>query len=54
MGIRVFEGCAGLTSVRMPEGITTLSDYLFSGCMALREVKFSSSLKATGAYTFEN
>ena len=37
---RVFNKCSDLTSISIPKTISSISDYMFSGCSALEHVKF--------------
>ncbi|MCQ2771344.1 MAG: leucine-rich repeat domain-containing protein, partial [Clostridia bacterium] len=32
MGERAFEGCSGLTSIEIPNSVTSIGNYAFSGC----------------------
>ncbi|MDD3174085.1 MAG: leucine-rich repeat domain-containing protein [Herbinix sp.] len=50
----IFAGCTSLTSIAVPEGITTLPDYAFSGCTYLQTVSLPSTLQTIGDYAFYN
>lgn len=59
MGVRVvevasraFDGCRTLTSVVIPEGVTTIWDGAFEDCVNLSEVSLPSSLTTIGLYAF--
>lgn len=39
--------------VVIPEGTTSVSDYMFSGCSRLRTVTFPQSVRSIGTYSFE-
>ena len=59
MGIRVvevasraFDGCRTLTSVVIPEGVTTIWDGAFEDCVNLSEVSLPSSVTKIGAWAF--
>ncbi|MBQ9084493.1 MAG: leucine-rich repeat protein [Clostridia bacterium] len=49
----LFAGCRSLTSVSLPDGLTSLPIGLFSGCAALETVALPSALKTIGANAFE-
>ena len=38
MRYRCFRGCSGLTSITIPNSVTSLGDYCFLGCSGLTEV----------------
>lgn len=50
--VRVATGRIG--TCKIPEGITGIDDYAFSGCGKIREVKFPQSLKQMGKGAFKN
>ena len=45
MGEYCFADCNSLTSITLPEGITSLMNCCFSGCSSLTNISFPSSLK---------
>lgn len=47
-----FKGCRHLTSVRLPEGIKYLGDYLFTDCVRLPSVHIPDSVKKIGRGVF--
>ena len=52
----VYDGlsaCDQLTSIVIPEGVTMIGDYAFSGCYSLREISLPSSLISIGGQAFE-
>jgi hypothetical protein len=51
IGDRAFES-SGLINVTVPKGITEISDYLFSGCVALVNATVSDSITRIGSYAF--
>ena len=40
---RTFEGCNNLTSITIPEGVTSIGEYAFAGCLALTEINFNAT-----------
>ena len=53
IGKSVFNG-SDITSVEMPDSITTVQDYAFSSCNGLTSVKFSKNIKTFGNSVFFN
>ena len=51
-----FSGCDVLTSITLPEGITSIGDYAFSNCDSLTTVDLDqcTSLTSIGDYAFSN
>ena len=47
-----FQGCKGLKSVSLPEGITDLPNYSFSGCSSLTSITFGRGVKNVADYAF--
>lgn len=41
-----------VTSVRIPEGVTSIIDYAFYGCTSLTSIQLPSSLKSIGRWSF--
>ena len=54
VGNNAFGNCTGLTSVSLPNSITSLSDYCFSGCTSLETISIPSSVKTIGSRSFQN
>ncbi len=54
IGMNAFENCSGITSVILPNSITSIYDYAFKNCTGLKTVQFGHSLKSIGWYAFEN
>ena len=52
LGKQAFYGCAKLTSVTIPEGVTNIADQAFYNCSSLTNVVFPSTLKSIGASAF--
>ena len=48
-----FSGCKGLTSVRIPDTFSTISDGAFAGCQKLRSIEIPSSVTTIGVEAFE-
>jgi len=48
-----FQDCSELTSVTLPDGLTTIGDYAFADCSALTSITLPDSLTTIGAYTFD-
>ena len=42
-----------MTSVQLPDGITKIPDYLFSGCLALKSVTIPDGVTEIGSHAFE-
>ena len=51
-GSCAFDICKKLTKVTIPEGVTTLSDYMFWSCENLKEISCPDSLKTIGDSCF--
>lgn len=49
---RAFQACTSLTSVILPEGLTTVGGYAFNQCSALDSVALPSTLNEIGRYAF--
>ena len=54
LGIKrsAFEKCGGLTSVTIPNSVTSIGDYAFSGCSSLTSVTIGNSVTSIGYYAF--
>ena len=48
----VFEYCSGLTSVTLPDSVTSIGDYAFSGCSGLTSITIPDSITSIGDYAF--
>ena len=53
IGSNAFEGCEGLTSITLPEGVTKIGDYAFVGCTSLESVLLPSTLRQIGTGAFD-
>ena len=47
-----FRGCSSLTSITIPNSVTSIGDYAFSGCSSLSSVTIPNSVKSIGDRTF--
>ncbi len=49
-----FYGCSGLTSVTIPESVTSIGDYAFYNCSGLTSVTIPESVTSIGSHVFDN
>ena len=54
IGSRAFEGCHYLTSITIPDSITSIGSYAFSGCGSLTSITIPDGVMTIGDYTFYN
>lgn len=47
-----FESCTNLTSISLPEGLTTIGERSFSGCSNLTSISLPESITSIGSYAF--
>ncbi len=52
IGASAFRGCAALTNIAIPDGVTSVGNYAFYGCSGLIVVSFGSGLNSIGNYAF--
>ena len=52
IGASAFSGCAGLTKLTLPEGITTLGNYALQNCTKLTSVELPGTVTTLGNYVF--
>ncbi len=52
VGNYAFEGCTGLTSVSIPNSVTSIGSYAFEGCTGLTSAIFSNGLKSISDHAF--
>ena len=52
IGVFVFSGCSGLTSVTIPSSVTSIGTYAFYNCSGLTSVTIPSSVTGIGNYVF--
>ena len=49
-----FQGCSGLTSITIPNSVTSIGDYAFSACSGLTSITIPNSVTSIGEYAFES
>lgn len=54
IGEGAFRGCASLTNIDIPSGVTEIGEAAFSGCMSLTSINIPSSVTVIGYRAFEN
>ncbi len=47
-----FSGCSGLTSITIPNSVTSIGNYAFSGCSSLTSLTIPNSVTSIGSYAF--
>ena len=52
IGARAFEDCSGLTSVMIPDGVTSIGRYAFRGCSGLTSVEIPDGVTSIGYSAF--
>ena len=52
IGEYAFEGCSGLTSLTLPDGITSISDCAFEGCSGLTSINLPAGITSIGCEAF--
>ncbi len=53
IGSNAFEGCTGLTSVSIPNSVTSIGDNAFKGCTGLTSISIPNSVTRIGNSAFE-
>ena len=54
IGNSAFSGCSGLTSITIPDSVTTISDSAFSNCSGLTSITIPNSVTTIGNSAFSN
>ena len=49
---KVFRGHDEITSIQIPDSVTDMGEFLFDGCINLRQLKLPEQLKTLWGYTF--
>ena len=49
-----FDGCRGLTSITIPDGVTSIGDFAFSGCSGLTSMTIPDSVTSIGDSAFSD
>ena len=52
IGAEVFKGKTSITSVVIPNSVTSIGDYTFSGCAGLTNITIPNSVTSIGTYAF--
>ncbi|MGM9687107.1 MAG: leucine-rich repeat protein [Bacteroidaceae bacterium] len=50
--LNIFNNCSGLTSVTIPNSVTSIGHHAFSGCSGLTSVTIPNSVTSIGSYAF--
>ena len=53
IGSRAFKGCSGLTSITIPEGVTSIGQGAFSDCSSLTSITIPECVTSIGGYVFD-
>ena len=48
-----FSRCAGLTSITIPDDVTSIGNWAFDGCTGLTSITIPSSVTSIGKFAFE-
>ena len=54
IGQGAFAGCTGLTSIDIPDRVTSIDDWVFSSCSSLSSITIPSSVTSIGQYAFQS
>ena len=52
IGDSAFQGCSGLTSITIPESVTSIGSWAFSGCSGLTSITIPDSVTSIGNNAF--
>lgn len=53
IGDSAFAGCSGLTSITIPDGVTTIGNGAFNGCSSLTSITIPNGVTSIGGSAFE-
>ncbi|MGN0542106.1 MAG: leucine-rich repeat domain-containing protein [Acutalibacteraceae bacterium] len=54
IGVQVFSGCSGLTSVIIPKSVTSIGGYAFEACSSLTSVYYTGNITGWCSICFDN
>lgn len=54
VGVGAFSNCTGLTSIDIPDTVTSIENFAFSGCTGLTTINIPSSVKLIGENAFSD
>ena len=54
IGDNAFYGCSGLTSITIPNSVTSIGNNVFSDCSSLESISIGSGMKSIGSGAFAN
>ena len=52
IGVDAFRGCSGLTSITIPDGVTSIGDFAFDVCSSLTSITIPDGVTSIGDYAF--